>query len=178
MLCDEYLVVLVGATHIATSFNLVLILLGECFTRAYHAGSFEIAALCGKNAVVHVALDGAFMSGELRCVGDADVMNGLACLDFGRDEFVDVFALPFFQCCALTMLTKDFPIVFISSRCNIKEFTLVTVFLVRASVADLGCALEALLAINVLHVFAKLIAVAIGAPAARGAFAWTILAYA
>ena len=53
MLCDEYLVVLVGATHIATSFNLVLILLGECFTRAYHAGSFEIAALCGKNAVVY-----------------------------------------------------------------------------------------------------------------------------
>ena len=76
------------------------------------------------------------------------------------------------------MLTKDFPIVFIGSHCNIKEFSLVTVFLVRASVAYLGCALEALLAINVLHVFAKLIAVAIGAPAARGTFAWTILAYA
>ena len=46
MLCDEFLVVLVGATHIATCFNLVLIFLGECFTRPYHAGSFKVSTFC------------------------------------------------------------------------------------------------------------------------------------
>ena len=116
------------------------------------------------------------MSGELGCVGDADVMNGLACLDFGRYEFVDVFTLLFFQGCALTMIAKDFAIVVVGAHSDVEKFALVAVFLVRASVADLGRALEALRAVDVLHIFANPVAVAIGAPAARGSFARTILA--
>lgn len=44
MLCNESLVVLVGAIDVASCFDLMLILFGERFTRAYHAGSFEVSA--------------------------------------------------------------------------------------------------------------------------------------
>ena len=50
------------------------------------------------------------------------------------------------------------------------------VFLVRTSVADLGCAFHALGAIDVLHLFAVFVAVAITAPAAWDTVARTVLA--
>ena len=49
-------------------------------------------------------------------------------------------------------------------------------FLVRASVADLGCAFRALGAIDVLHFFAVFVAVAITASAARDTVARAVLA--
>ena len=50
-----------------------------------------------------------------------------------------------------------------------------TAFLVRASVADLGCALEALCAIDVLYVFAEFVAVAVTTSTAWGTVTWAIL---
>ena len=176
MLCNESLVVLVGAIHVASCFDLVLILLGERLARAYHAGSFEVSAFGRENAVIHIALDGAFVACELWGVCDADVMNRLARLDFGRDELVNVLTLPVLQCRALAMFAKDFPVVFMSPHGNIEELALVAVFLVRASVADLGRAFRALGAIDVLHFFAVFVAVAITASAARDTVARAVLA--
>jgi hypothetical protein len=64
------------------------------------------------------------------------------------------------------MFAKDFPVVFMSPHSNIEEFTLVAAFFVRASVTDLGRAFRALVAIDVLHLFAVFVAVAITASAA------------
>ena len=75
MLCNESLVVLVGAIHVASCFDLVLILLGERLARAYHAGPFEISASGRENAAIHIALDGALAACELLGICDADMMN-------------------------------------------------------------------------------------------------------
>ena len=80
-------------------------------------------------------------------------------------------SLPIFQCRALAMFAKDFPVVFMSPHGNIEEFTLVAAFFVMASVADLGRAFRALVAIDVLHLFAVFVAVAITASAAWDAAA-------
>ena len=80
-------------------------------------------------------------------------------------------SLPIFQCRALAMFAKDFPVVFMSPYGNIEEFAPVAAFLVRASVADLGRAFRALVAIDVLHLFAVFVAVAITASAAWDAAA-------
>jgi hypothetical protein len=103
-------------------------------------------------------------------------MNRLACLDFGRYELVNVLTLPVLQCRALAMFAKDFPVVFMSPYGNIEEFAPVAAFLVRASVAYLGCAFYALGAIDVLHLFAVFVAVAITAPAAWDTVARAVLA--
>lgn len=76
------------------------------------------------------------------------------------------------------MFAKDFPVVFMSPHGNIEELALVAVFLIRASVADLGRAFRALVAIDVLHLLAVFVAVAITAPAAWDTVARAVLAYA
>ena len=75
-------VVFVGAVHVAAGLNLVLVLLGKRLALPYHAGALEISAFCGEDAVVHIALDGAFVAREFWCVSDADVMDRLSGLDF------------------------------------------------------------------------------------------------
>ena len=75
MLCNEFFVVLVGAIHVASCFDLVLILLGERLAGAYHAGPFEISAFGRENAAIHIALDGALVACELLGICDADMMN-------------------------------------------------------------------------------------------------------
>ena len=74
------------------------------------------------------------------------------------------------------MFAKDFPVVFMSPYGNIEEFAPVAAFLVRASVAYLGCAFYALGAIDVLHLFAVFVAVAITASAAWDTIAGAVLA--
>ena len=74
------------------------------------------------------------------------------------------------------MFAKDFPVVFMSPHGNVEELTLVAAFFVMASVADLGRAFRALGAIDVLHLFAVFVAVAITAPAAWDTIAGAVLA--
>jgi hypothetical protein len=69
------------------------------------------------------------------------------------------------------MFAKDFSVVFMSLHGNIEEFALMTAFLIRASIADLGRAFQALGAIDVLHLLAVFVAVAVTASSARSAFA-------
>ena len=62
------------------------------------------------------------------------------------------------------------------TACDVEQLAPVTAFLVWASVADLCRALQALGAVNVLHLFAVSVAVAVAASAARGTFARTVIA--
>jgi hypothetical protein len=62
------------------------------------------------------------------------------------------------------------------TACDVEQLAPVAPFLVRAPVADLGRAFQALGAINVLHLFAVLVAVTVTASAARGTFARTVIA--
>ena len=61
--------------HVASCFDLVLILLGERLARAYHAGPFEISAFGRENAAIHIAVAGAFVACGLLGICDADMMN-------------------------------------------------------------------------------------------------------
>ena len=74
---EELLVVRVGAPDVTAGLDLVLVFLGEGLPLAHRAGALEVPALRGEDAVVDVALDGALVAGELRRVGDADVVDGL-----------------------------------------------------------------------------------------------------
>lgn len=91
---EELQVVPVGASDVAARLDLVLVFLRERLPRPHRAGALEVAALRGEDAVVYVALDGALVAGELRRVGDADVVDGLPVPDLRGDEVVEVLQLP------------------------------------------------------------------------------------
>ncbi len=163
MLREELPVVLVGAPDVAARLDLVLVFLRERLPRPHRAGALEVAALRGEDAVVDVALDGALVAGELRRVGDADVVDGLPVPDLRGDEFVEVVQLALVQRRALAVFAQDPAVVAVRAAGVVDELALVAALHAGAAVADLRGPGEPVGAVDVLDLAAEPVAVAVAA---------------